>query len=324
MKFAFLGNVIVALCLMLVPVSALAQSKSDLKEQVVQLEADNQKLQEALDVSQSSLLECRNKLEEVRAKYAISSEEKLTMLERQNSLVNQIQRLQSSFDSLLAHQQRNVADIQSTPENYEDSIRETIKNYLRTSTADERIKYVMIDSKTSSRLRSYYSNGATNVEVENDAILILDKLGEYHTVSVRVKGRFGTSILNYFVKKQEGKYVINWEASAGYNDVTLTAYKSGRSSSIEVRVVAKLDDYYNYNYVGKESQYLSVSLRDPISGNVAGYVLRNSTLGKAFASLLSDGREHNIIVKLAADRSQDSSGDINIITGLVSENWLRD
>jgi len=324
MKFAFLGNVIVALSLLLVPVSALAQSKSDLKEQVVQLEADNQKLQEALDVSQSSLLECRNKLEEVRAKYAISSEEKLTMLERQNSLVNQIQRLQSSFDSLLAHQQRNVADIQSTPENYEDSIRETIKNYLRTSTADERIKYVMIDSKTSSRLRSYYSNGATNVEVENDAILILDKLGEYHTVSVRVKGRFGTSILNYFVKKQEGKYVINWEASAGYNDVTLTAYKSGRSSSIEVRVVAKLDDYYNYNYVGKESQYLSVSLRDPISGNVAGYVLRNSTLGKAFASLLSDGREHNIIVKLAADRSQDSSGDINIITGLVSENWLRD
>jgi len=324
MKFAFLGNVIVALCLMLVPVSALAQSKSDLKEQVVQLEANNQKLQEALDVSQSSLLECRDKLEEVRAKYAISSEEKLTMLERQNSLVNQIQRLQSSFDSLLAHQQRNVADIQSTPENYEDSIRETIKNYLRTSTADERIKYVMIDSKTSSRLRSYYSNGATNVEVENDAILILDKLGEYHTVSVRVKGRFGTSILNYFVKKQEGKYVINWEASAGYNDVTLTAYKSGRSSSIEVRVVAKLDDYYNYNYVGKESQYLSVSLRDPISGNVAGYVLRNSTLGKAFASLLSDGREHNIIVKLAADRSQDSSGDINIITGLVSENWLRD
>jgi len=324
MKFAFLGNVIVALSLLLVPVSALAQSKSDLKEQVVQLEADNQKLQEALDVSQSSLLECRDKLEEVRAKYAISSEEKLTMLERQNSLVNQIQRLQSSFDSLLAHQQRNVADIQSTPENYEDSIRETIKNYLRTSTADERIKYVMIDSKTSSRLRSYYSNGATNVEVENDAILILDKLGEYHTVSVRVKGRFGTSILNYFVKKQEGKYVINWEASAGYNDVTLTAYKSGRSSSIEVRVVAKLDDYYNYNYVGKESQYLSVSLRDPISGNVAGYVLRNSTLGKAFASLLSDGREHNIIVKLAADRSQDSSGDINIITGLVSENWLRD
>jgi len=324
MRFAFLGNVIVALSLMLVPVSALAQSKSDLKEQVVQLEANNQKLQEALDVSQSSLLECRNKLEEVRAKYAISSEEKLTMLERQNSLVNQIQRLQSSFDSLLAHQQRNVADIQSTPENYEDSIRETIKNYLRTSTADERIKYVMIDSKTSSRLRSYYSNGATNVEVENDAILILDKLGEYHTVSVRVKGRFGTSILNYFVKKQEGKYVINWEASAGYNDVTLTAYKSGRSSSIEVRVVAKLDDYYNYNYVGKESQYLSVSLRDPISGNVAGYVLRNSTLGKAFASLLSDGREHNIIVKLAADRSQDSSGDINIITGLVSENWLRD
>lgn len=324
MKFAFLGNVIVALSLLLVPVSALAQSKSDLKEQVVQLEADNQKLQEALDVSQSSLLECRNKLEEVRAKYAISSEEKLTMLERQNSLVNQIQRLQSSFDSLLAHQQRNVADIQSTPENYEDSIRETIKNYLRTSTADERIKYVMIDSKTSSRLRSYYSNGATNVEVENDAILILDKLGEYHTVSVRVKGRFGTSILNYFVKKQKGKYVINWEASAGYNDVTLTAYKSGRSSSIEVRVVAKLDDYYNYNYVGKESQYLSVSLRDPISGNVAGYVLRNSTLGKALASLLSDGREHNIIVKLAADRSQDSSGDINIITGLVSENWLRD
>jgi len=324
MKFAFLGNVIVALSLLLVPVSALAQSKSDLKEQVVQLEANNQKLQEALDVSQSSLLECRNKLEEVRAKYAISSEEKLTMLERQNSLVNQIQRLQSSFDSLLAHQQRNVADIQSTPENYEDSIRETIKNYLRTSTADERIKYVMIDSKTSSRLRSYYSNGATNVEVENDAILILDKLGEYHTVSVRVKGRFGTSILNYFVKKQEGKYVINWEASAGYNDVTLTAYKSGRSSSIEVRVVAKLDDYYNYNYVGKESQYLSVSLRDPISGNVAGYVLRNSTLGKALASLLSDGREHNIIVKLAADRSQDSSGDINIITGLVSENWLRD
>ena len=324
MKFAFLGNVIVALSLLLVPVSALAQSKSDLKEQVVQLEANNQKLQEALDVSQSSLLECRDKLEEVRAKYAISSEEKLTMLERQNSLVNQIQRLQSSFDSLLAHQQRNVADIQSTPENYEDSIRETIKNYLRTSTADERIKYVMIDSKTSSRLRSYYSNGATNVEVENDAILILDKLGEYHTVSVRVKGRFGTSILNYFVKKQEGKYVINWEASAGYNDVTLTAYKSGRSSSIEVRVVAKLDDYYNYNYVGKESQYLSVSLRDPISGNVAGYVLRNSTLGKAFASLLSDGREHNIIVKLAADRSQDSSGDINIITGLVSENWLRD
>jgi len=68
---------------------------------------------------------------------------------------------------------------------------------------------------------------------------------------------------------------------------------------------------------------LSIRLDDPVNGIVWAYVSRNSALGKTMLTLLADGKGHRIIVQIAADRSEDESGSICILTKLVSDNWLK-
>ena len=66
-----------------------------------------------------------------------------------------------------------------------------------------------------------------------------------------------------------------------------------------------------------------IELEDPVNGTVWAYVSRNSALGKTMLTLLADGKGHRIIVQIAADRSEDESGSLCILTQLVSDNWLK-
>jgi hypothetical protein len=308
---------------LLITITIGAQNKKELEDQLLKLNTDIETLKTELGAAKIQLQQFSDKaneysikLEDCRTKYEACTDDKLKMMTRQNELIAQNQKLQLQIDSLKAAAQVVSSGLITNPQNKEDSIRMTIQKYLLTASVAERMQYVISNDKTANRMQSYYSQGMKPKEIKSSEITFGNQVGEYFVVF--------SNNSKYYVKTVGGKYLINWESSVGFNDVNLTAYKASRGSSVEVKVRAKLSDYYNYNYRDKEAQYISVSIVDNIGGYVHGYVSRNSTLGKNLMNILSDGMEHQIIIQITADRSDDTSGELNIITKLVSESWLKD
>lgn len=299
----------------------IAQSKNELESQILKLNTDIQSLKTELSTSQTKALELTKKIEEYstkldesRSKYESCTEDKVNMMERQNKLIAQNQQLQLQVDSLISlHAQVNSGTI-TNPKNAQDSIRMIIQQYRLRASISERIQFVDQNSLTLNRMKSYYANGISSKEIKANEIGFGNQVGEYTEVFC--------DDAKYYVKKVNGNYLIHWEASVGFNDVSLAAYMSNRSSSpVELKVTAQLGEAYSYNYRDKEAQYLCVEMRD-LNNFVYGYVLRSSALGKKLIELLADGNKHRIIVQITSDRSDDESGYTNTINKLISESWL--
>ena len=298
-----------------------AQSKKELEDQILKLNNDIELLKTELSTNKvknqeisGKLNEFSSKLEECRTKYEGCSEDKLKMMERQNSLITQNQRFQFIIDSLKTLPKEENLFMVSNPKNKEDSMRMTIQKYLLTSSISERLKYIVIDKKTTDRMNSYYAEGIRPKEIKTTEIGFGKQVGTYFEV-------FANNT-RYYLKNVAGTYLIQWEASVGYNDVNVITFTSNSGPLTELKVVATLSNYYNYEYNNKQSQYLAVLLEDPISGAINGYVSRNSPLGKTMTSLLADGQAHRIILQITTDRNMDTIGDSCTITKLVSESWL--
>lgn len=298
-----------------------AQSKKELEDQILKLNNDIELLKSELSSNKAKnqeisgeLNEFSSKLEECRTKYEGCSEDKLKMMERQNSLITQNQRFQFIIDSLKTLPKEENLFMVSNPKSKEDSMRMTIQKYLLTSSITERLKYIVMDKKTIDRMNSYYAQGIRPKEIKTTEIGFGKQVGAYFEV-------FANNT-RYYLKNVAGTYMVHWEASVGYNDVNLTTFESNGGPLTEVKVVATLSNYYNYEYNNMESQYLSVLLEDPISGTLYGYVSRNSPLGKTMTSLLADGQAHRIIIQITTNSSMDTDGDTCTISKLVSESWL--
>jgi hypothetical protein len=84
-----------------------------------------------------------------------------------------------------------------------------------------------------------------------------------------------------------------------------------------VRVVARLDNYYNYDF--DRDEFLSFRL-DHIDGRwIHGFVHRHVPLAKRLVDLLYDGNSHRVTVSIWPGRENTSHVFIN---GLVSDSWI--
>jgi hypothetical protein len=92
-------------------------------------------------------------------------------------------------------------------------------------------------------------------------------------------------------------------------------------------VKAQLDDSY-YDGIRREDYY-SISLTEnwrPLGDydSLNGYVLKDSKIGKDLFRIVSDGREHQVIVTVQCIRGGGMDLAMVMIDSLVSENWFVD
>lgn len=306
-----------------------AQNKKELEDQILKLNSEVQQLnnelsnaknkatedQKKIDENQKKNEAYLKKVDEYRSKYEVCLEDKEKMLERQEKLVKQNEALQFKFDSLLRVKNTENTFILTNPKNMEDSMKMTLQKYWLASNVQDRFECVNQSKTTLEKMKNNYATGLRPQEIKPTEISFGNRIGEYTEVFWKDR--------KYYVSKVNGNYLIDWEASIGYNKPTLTMYKSDPSiKSAEFRVKAILGDYYNYNYNNKESQYICVQCSDNNEA-IYGYVARNSSIGKKLLEILSDGNEHTLILQLMPDRSEDKSGELNVVTKLISETWLK-
>jgi hypothetical protein len=83
-----------------------------------------------------------------------------------------------------------------------------------------------------------------------------------------------------------------------------------------VRIVAQLDDYFNYDYDQRE--FISIRCTHLSGGWIHGYVHLANSLANQLVELLFDGRPRRMTIGILAAKNPSHA----LITHLVSSSWV--
>jgi hypothetical protein len=199
-------------------------------------------------------------------------------------------------------------------------IRDLCTKYATAAYAD-RYLFVCDGEAMRDKMRGFYRGqlvGSPEGVVVNECVCI-DKERSVYEVDVTLKrGLFQASRM-YYARKTADGYLIDWPPTAGFNETPIRAYVSTNSRDVQVfRVEAKLSDFYSFEYADAKPTHISLSLYDGTE-LLTAYVSRDSELGKKVFSLLKDGNEHNVTLRVSPG-SNESNRYVEL-AGIVSESW---
>lgn len=123
-----------------------------------------------------------------------------------------------------------------------------------------------------------------------------------------------------YVRIRDRSVLVEWEASVGYWSMPVKTYLAlGSKIPVLARVKAELGTYYNYEFAGRESQFLSVSLSAMSGSSLHGYVERGTSVYDELMQILSDGNEHKVTLEIiqAIDKTE-----MPLIKRVLSSTWI--
>ena len=208
-----------------------------------------------------------------------------------------------------------------------DAMHKLITEYHKTPFAD-RGKFVAEPEVFGKLQEAYYNGKSLNLDFKSTITSIKQgaKTNQFtvvaqHTIKEGNASVNENNVYNMITTKEGIK--IDWCANTGYNEVGLKAWAAGDDKQITLRVEAKLDDFYNYQYKNSKATHYSIGVveryqdRSPLFW---GYVLKDSPTGKRIYEILKDGDSHEMTIMF------ERTGEKTIILGiskLVSESWAK-
>ena len=287
-----------------------SQNKKDMEAKIARLDSmnavmanDNQnlKIQVGALMSSVNLLTSNN----------INMDKRIAQLEAQ------LASMKNATDSLLQLMGKEAgATTIRIPETQQDSIKMIIQQYFSAPDWSSRLAYVLNPEKVRPMMEAYYSDGYKPYTAKTSDIYVKGN-------NIR-EGEMVTAIISssrtVYLKKTSGTFKIDWEATAGYNPVSLTTFKAMLSATPEkFRVYATLGSYYNFDYSEAQRTHWNVSIEDNSSENIdACYVSKTSAAGTTIYNILKDGKKHQMILEIKID---DPKGRTAIINRFISEGW---
>jgi hypothetical protein len=102
----------------------------------------------------------------------------------------------------------------------------------------------------------------------------------------------------FYLKTKDNSFLIDWDATIGSWPMPFKTYKAlGVSDVIRVRVVAELDDYFNYGFA-KADGWVSVRLRHISGGYIHGFLHTTLPDREPLVKHLYDGKSHRLILDI--------------------------
>lgn len=137
-------------------------------------------------------------------------------------------------------------------------------------------------------------------------------------VDALIQGDAGVVEHTYYLERSEHGLLLFWKAAVGYwKTPARTLLALGTTEVITARVIASLNDYYNYGY--EPEDYVSVQMHDPEGESISGFLARNNPQFRDIVTLLHDGQAHRVTLLLRLGRP--GMGIAELI-GLVSATWV--
>ncbi len=132
----------------------------------------------------------------------------------------------------------------------------------------------------------------------------------------------GSNDLFYVLRKIGSEWKIDWKCSVAYSPMSLAEFKATQPAKPSLfRMLATLDDYYNFDFANAKKTHFSVNLRTPTGeGDIHGYLAKSAKDAQQLLATLKDGKEHHIIVELRYPPNANSSNAE--ITRFVTEYWM--
>ena len=192
-----------------------------------------------------------------------------------------------------------------------DSIINVLKQYYNCATWEDRLKFVLNPDKVKTKMEEYYSTGYKYYEIFAENISI--KENNFNEGNI-VTAFYRNDII--YLKKVNDNFLVDWEATIGYNPVSLAAFNtSSIGTTAKLRVNGKLSNSFIGNY--SNENYYSINLNGRVTPCV--YIGKTSQIGIKLFNLLKDGKSHQIIVEL---KIVDNSMTTAIITSFLSDTWI--
>ncbi|WP_013630883.1 CHAT domain-containing protein [Rubinisphaera brasiliensis] len=128
--------------------------------------------------------------------------------------------------------------------------------------------------------------------------------------------------VTFYIRIRDRTTLVEWEATVGLWSVPVKTYRAlGTDVPIIARVIAELDDYYNYDFSDKQHRFQSVRLRTLDRETLHGYVNRHKPVYHDLMALLSDGNSHAVTLAIGNASGETSTP---LIHELLSPTWLYD
>ncbi|HYV35126.1 MAG TPA: hypothetical protein VE988_05445 [Gemmataceae bacterium] len=225
----------------------------------------------------------------------------------------------------VAELEGKIAEIKSGKDADKKLAGAIVMSYLSADGWEKRLPFVLNPEKVEPLMRVHYKGGNTASRDTN--ILTVDRdIQNENIYLVTAEDKTGKPYGSAFVvRKTTDGFKVDWPASVGYNETPLAGLRANfPDKPVKIRVLAKIGDYYNFEYQNAKNTHFNVSLRDPKQGNLPGYVAKTAEEGKRLYELLKDGKDHELIVEITALGPGGGSIDAGhgvAITRVVSESW---
>jgi hypothetical protein len=314
------------LFIFLLHLAAHAQSKKDLQGQIDSLEIKNKQILIRLNASdekhkvlESELKNVQINLTNTTTTLSLVTKTNLDLEAQVKSQSQLIQKLIAQNDSLLRSFTANGAEEKfvTLPKNETDSIIYVIQNYYKSKKWEDRLQYVINADKVKPIMADAYKDQFKSSLVEKSKINVPGSNYENgKTFKVFVDGN------TFYLTKTVQGFKIDWEATIGYNEISLASFESEKSKTNTVfRAEIYLNSTYWEGYGIAPSNYLSLII-DHIG--VAYIALTNSRVAE-LKKLLADGKGHEVIVEVQYKTISSSDGystmDFPFVTKFVKSGW---
>ena len=285
-----------------------AQSKKDMEQYLIQHE-------EKIKNLESEIINIKTNLINTTTTLGLVSKSNLDLEKLVKEQTFLIEKMINKNDSLLlAFKQNKESDFVLTPENEEDSIILIIQSYLACKKWEDRLAYVLKPEIVQPYMKVNYSEGyKARPDIKNDiSIQGSDfKIGDlFQVLANNVK---------YICKKTAGGVKIDWEASVGYNSLSLLTFKANMSSKpTEFRLIAKIGTTY-WDTRPSQNTHWHVMIHDNFGNYSDSYISKTSVEGKKMYEILKDGKEHQLILEIRIE-----SEEYSLITKFINEGWSKE
>ncbi len=201
----------------------------------------------------------------------------------------------------------------------------TQQRFWQATTWKEKLPFVHDAERVVPLMRDYYekhqlldpvmggSARKAHFKINNTEVLL------FTYSSVRPSGTLDVAM----IAQPDGRFLIDWESMIGACDVPWTDLKKSRPTQPTlVRVFARQDDYFNYEF-SDDKQWSAVHLTSP-DGNffIYGYCEKGSEMDNTLKSIFEQVRGRAALTLRIAYPDKAESDHCARIVGVVANRWL--
>lgn len=199
------------------------------------------------------------------------------------------------------------------------------QRFWQATTWREKLPFVHDAERVMPLMRDYYekhqmldpimsgSARQAHFKINNTEVLL------YSYSSVRPSGTLDVAM----IAQPNGKFLIDWESMVGASDLPWLEFKKTRPTQpFLVRVFARPDDYFNYEF-SDDKRWSAAHLTSP-DGNffIYGYCEKDSEVARTLASIFEQVRGRAALTLRIAYPEKAESDHCARIVGIVANRWL--